>query len=152
MRRLADPGTCVPRLLLPADEAPGAADPLYLLHTLGEPVAHDLSALLSVPACAIRLGARTVLAVGATHAEAVRTAAERAVLARESPAGTVPAITPEQERPAPFFPGMRTVPGRARFVEALRAQGRTPVVVLLDHDLQAVIVLPYIVRVISMAE
>ncbi|WP_416979271.1 hypothetical protein [Streptomyces sp. T028] len=151
-RRLADPGLRVPRLYLPADEAPGAADPLYLLRTLGEPVAHDLSAVLSVPACAIRLGSRTVVAVGATHAEAVRTAAERAVLARRSSARTVPAITPEQERPAPFFPGMRTVAGGVRFVEALRAQGRTPVAVLLDRDPQAVVVLPYVVQVILTEE
>lgn len=151
-RRLADPGTRVPRLSLPVDEATGAADPLYLLRSVGEPVAHDLSALLSVPACAIRLGSRTVLAVGVTHAEAMRTAAERAVLAPQLAARTVPAITPGQERPAPFFPGTRTVLGRARFIEALRAQGRTPVAVLLDQDPQAVAVIPYLVQVILIEE
>ncbi|MEV7157755.1 hypothetical protein AB0N77_24555 [Streptomyces misionensis] len=147
-RRLADRTTRVPRLPLPADEAPGAAHPLSLLRALGEPVAHDLSALLSVPACGIRLGSRTALAVGATPAEAVRTAAERALLAQRLPAGAIPAITPEQERPAEFFPGPRGTAGRPRFAEALRAQGRTPVAVLLDHDPEAVVVLPYVVQVI----
>ncbi|MEU8622243.1 hypothetical protein [Streptomyces sp. NPDC048623] len=146
VRRLADPGIRVPRTHLPADGAPGAAEPLYVLRALGEPVAHDLSGLLSVPACAIRLGSRTVLAVGATRAEAVRSGAERALLAPWSPTRTVPAITARQERPAPFFPGPS--PGRVRFAEALYAQGRTPVAVLLDHDPQAVGVLPYLVQVI----
>ncbi|MFF5403037.1 hypothetical protein ACFY8K_02725 [Streptomyces misionensis] len=147
-QRLADRTTRVPRLPLPADEAPGAAHPLSLLRALGEPVAHDLSALLSVPACGIRLGSRTALAVGATRAEAMRTAAERALLAQRLPAGAVPAITPEQERPAEFFPNPRGTAGRPRLAEALRAQGRTPVAVLLDHDPQAVVVLPYVVQVI----
>ncbi|SEE09050.1 hypothetical protein SAMN04490357_6877 [Streptomyces misionensis] len=147
-RRLADRATRVPRLPLPADEAPGTAHPLSLLRALGEPVAHDLSALLSVPACGVRLGSRTALAVGATRVEAMRTAAERALLAQRLPAGAVPAITPEQERPAEFFPKPRGTAGRPRFAEALRAQGRTPVAVLLDHDPQAAVVLPYVVQVI----
>ncbi|WP_157846390.1 hypothetical protein [Streptomyces anulatus] len=150
-RKLAEPGTRVPRLVLPIHEAAevaGLTDVLGSLHLLGDPVAHDLSALLGVPACAIRLGDDTVLATGTTPAQAVRSAAQRLLAARRTLAGTVPEIRPEQEEPAPLFPGARVTAGRARFVEALHASGRTPVAVLLDHDPQAVEILPYVVQVV----
>ncbi|WP_418959827.1 hypothetical protein [Streptomyces tritici] len=157
--RLAEPGARVPRLALPGD----ADAPLRALRDLGEPVAHDLSALLSVPACAIRLpaaadrdgGTGTVVAVGATRTEAVATAVRRALILGAGPsvpAGSavpcVPAVTREQEAPGPPVPAERGTPGRTGFVEALRARGRTPVAVLLDHDPRAVRLLPYLVQVV----
>ncbi|MEV7795434.1 hypothetical protein AB0O68_26085 [Streptomyces sp. NPDC087512] len=151
-RRLAEPGTRVPRLALPTDETVGLADVLCLLYMLGDPVVHDLSALLSVPACAIRLGAKTVVATGATRSAAVRTAAERALLTQRSDTWTVPAITSEQEESDGPFPGGRRTIGRARLAEVLRTRGRTPVGVLLDHDPQAVAVLPYAVQVVLVDE
>ncbi|MCX5230191.1 hypothetical protein [Streptomyces sp. NBC_00233] len=153
IHRLAQPGVRVPRLALPDHGGPAA---LRALRAEGEPVAHDLSALLSVPACAIRLGDDTVVAVAATRSEALAAAAERALLAREKgfpPTGpgpvvpTVPSVTPDREaagRPLPVEDGAS---GRAGLVEVLRARGRTPVAVLLDHDPQAVSLLPYLVHV-----
>ncbi|MFD3991574.1 hypothetical protein [Streptomyces sp. NPDC058583] len=153
VHRLAQPGVRVPRLALPDRGGPAA---LRALRAAGEPVAHDLSALLSAPACAIRLGDDTVVAVAATRSEALAAAAERALLAREKgvpPTGagpvvlTVPSVTPDREeagRPLPVEDGAS---GRAGLVEVLRARGRTPVAVLLDHDPQAVRLLPYLVHV-----
>ncbi|MFE5661055.1 hypothetical protein ACFQ9H_33305 [Streptomyces sp. NPDC056517] len=153
VHRLAQPGVRVPRLALPDHGGPAA---LRALRAAGEPVAHDLSGLLSVPACAIRLGGDTVVAVAATRSEALAAAAERALIARERgvpPTGagpvvpTVPSVTPDREaagRPLPVEDGAS---GRAGLVEVLRARGRTPVAVLLDHDPQAVRLLPYLVHV-----
>ncbi|MFF5920301.1 hypothetical protein ACFY8C_18460 [Streptomyces flavochromogenes] len=153
IHRLDQPGVRVPRLALPDH---GGPDALRVLRAAGEPVAHDLSALLSVPACAIRLGDDTVVGVAATRSEALAAAAERALLAREKGVArtgaapfvpTVPSVTPDREaagRPLPVEDG---APGRAGLVEVLRARGRTPVAVLLDHDPQAVRLLPYLVHV-----
>ncbi|MFG3039944.1 hypothetical protein ACGFYZ_23915 [Streptomyces sp. NPDC048330] len=153
-RRLAEPGVRVPRLALPDHGGPAA---LRALRAAGGPVAHDLTALLSVPACAVRLGDDTVVAVAATRSEALAVAAERALLTRDMgvpPTGgepfvpTVPPITPDREaagRPLPVEDGASR---RAGLVEALRAQGRTPVAVLLDHDPEAVRILPYLVQVV----
>ncbi|MEU8891489.1 hypothetical protein [Streptomyces sp. NPDC048442] len=154
-RRLAEPGTRVPRLVLPIHEAAetaGLTDVLGPLHLLGDPVAHDLSALLGVPACALRSGQNTVLASGVTPAEAVRNAAERALAARRSRAGTVAGVGPQQEEQLSRPAGAGTTPGRARFVEALQASGRTPVAVLLDHDPQVVETLPFVVQVVLIEE
>ncbi|MFB7585997.1 hypothetical protein [Streptomyces sp. NPDC056169] len=149
--RLAQPGVRVPRLALPGHGGPAA---LHALRAAGEPVAHDLSALLSVPACAIRLGDDTVVAVAATWSEALAAAAERALIAREKgapPTGpavpTVPSVTPDREAAARPLPVEDGVSARAGLVEVLRAQGRTPVAVLLDHDPEAVRLLPYLVHV-----
>ncbi|MFE6104435.1 hypothetical protein ACFVQ4_31365 [Streptomyces laurentii] len=151
--RLAEPGVRVPRLALPDH---GGSATLRALRAAGEPVAHDLSALVSVPACAIRLGDDTAVAVAATRSEALEAAAERALLAREKgvrPTGagpvvpTVPSVTPDREAAGPPLPMEGGTSGRTGLVEALRARGRTPVAVLLDHDPQAVSLLPYLVHV-----
>ncbi|WP_240138493.1 hypothetical protein [Streptomyces sp. MUM 178J] len=154
-RRLAESGTRVPRLVLPVHEAAqeaGLTEVLAALHLSGVPVAHDLSALLGVPACAIRIGHRTALASGATQDEAVRRAAERVLSAGRCPVGDVPAVRPEQEEPAPWFPEACLMSGGARYVEALRATGSTPFVVLLDHDPQVVETLPFVVQVVLVQE
>lgn len=153
--RLAQPGARVARLALPDLGDPAL---VRMLRAAGEPVAHDLSALLSVPACAVRLGDDTVVAVAATWSEALAVAAERALLAREMsvpPTGvgvgpvvpTVPSVTPNQEEVGRPFSVEDGASGRAGLVEALRARGRTPVAILLDHDPQAVRLLPYLVHV-----
>lgn len=172
--RLADPATRVPRLDLRACETDERGTRLLgILREAGETVAHDLSGLLSVPACAVRTGPATVLATGATPAAALRTAAERALAARlsdtEAPSGRAPArlpaiaeITADREAPAAAGDvGGGTEAGRgmgggairwARPADALRALGRTPVAVLLDHDPWAVRILPYVVRVVLIDE
>ncbi|MFH8421616.1 hypothetical protein [Streptomyces sp. NPDC018038] len=153
VHRLAQPGVRVPRLALPDHAGPAA---LRALRAAGEPVVHDLTALVSVPACAVRLGDDTVVAVAATWDEALAAAAERALLAREKGVPstgsgpsvlTVPSVTPDREAAGGPLPAEDGASGRAGLVEVLRARGRTPVAVLLDHDPQAVRLLPYLVHV-----
>ncbi|MEW1583156.1 hypothetical protein AB0407_34485 [Streptomyces microflavus] len=154
-RRLAAPGTRVPRLILPVHEAAqeaGLTEIVGALHLSGDPVVHDLSLLLGIPACAIRLGRRTALASGTTQVEAVRRAAEQVLSAGRYPVGTVPAVRPEQEEPAPLLPEARLMRGGACYAEALRAAGSTPVVLLLDHDPQVVDTLPFVVQVVLVQE
>ncbi|MER5733695.1 hypothetical protein ABT084_36095 [Streptomyces sp. NPDC002138] len=160
-RRLGEPGTRVPRLSLAGE---GHAVPDALLRALraeGEPVAHDLTGLLSLPACAVTLAPRaapdrdldrdTVIATGATLAEAARTAAERALSrSRARAAGrsvppAFPAIGRAQESDAP-----RPLPGAqwSHPLDALHSRGHDPVAVLLDHDARVGEVLPYLVRIV----
>ncbi|MEV7323909.1 hypothetical protein AB0N52_27845, partial [Streptomyces sp. NPDC093970] len=161
-RRLAEPGTRVPRLC-PADrcEGPcvtdacekGATGAARHLYAAGGPVAHDLSALLSLPACAIRLdpGPDTVLATGTTRAEALRRATARALRALTVTAGpgprVLPPITRDRELP-PAAPGPSAPVHWSRPLDALRAQGFTPVAVLLDQDPRVNEVLPYLVHIV----
>ncbi|MFJ2058339.1 hypothetical protein ACIOMM_20680 [Streptomyces sp. NPDC087908] len=153
VHRLAQPGIRVPRLALPDHAGPAA---LRALRAAGEPVVHDLTALVPVPACAVRLGDDTVVAVAATWDEALAAAAERALLAGEKgvpstgsgpSVPTVPSVTPDRETAGGRLPVEDGASGRAGLVEVLRARGRTPVAVLLDHDPQAVRLLPYLVHV-----
>ncbi|MFK0158086.1 hypothetical protein ACIQVL_20485 [Streptomyces sp. NPDC090499] len=158
-RRLAEPGTRVPRLCAAgrcdgrcaandcARIATGASRPLY---AAGEPVAHDLSGLLSLPGCAIRLDPRpdTVVATGATRAEALRRATARALAAAAGRGPRpLPAIGPDRELPPPGA-GPSAPVHWSRPLDALRAQGRTPVAVLLDQDPRVNEVLPYLVHVV----
>ncbi|RPE45433.1 hypothetical protein EDD90_8706 [Streptomyces sp. Ag109_O5-1] len=160
-RRLADPGTRVPRVCVAGTCdgrcvsglcASGVTGPARQLYEAGEPVAHDLSGLLSLQACAIRVGRRpdTVVAIGATWAAAVRGAVERTLRSLPPHARgphTLPAIRPEQELPSPA--GRPTAPVRwTRPLDALRAQGLSPVAVLLDQDPRVTEVLPYLVHVV----
>ncbi|MFD3587649.1 hypothetical protein [Streptomyces sp. NPDC058683] len=161
-RRLAEPGTRVPRLC-PAglcdgrcsgdDCARGATGPSRQLYAAGEPVAHDLSGLLSLPGCAMRVDPRpdTVVATGATRAEAVRRATARALRALTAAADRgprpLPAIGPDQELPSPGA-GPSAPVHWSRPLDALRAQGLTPVAVLLDQDPRVNEVLPYLVHVV----
>ncbi|MET9701218.1 hypothetical protein ABZY31_30480 [Streptomyces sp. NPDC006529] len=168
-RCLGTSGTRVPRLDLAGE---GLAVPdalLWALYTEGEPVAHDLTGLLSLPACAVALAPRTdgapspggrapgagetdtAIATGATLAEAARTAAERALARRRARASgrpvppAVPAIGRELECDPP-----RPLP-RAQWshpLDALRSQGHDPVAVLLDHEAPVSEVLPYLVRIV----
>ncbi|MDH6136274.1 hypothetical protein P3T37_005694 [Kitasatospora sp. MAA4] len=153
-RRLADPGTRVPRLDLRACDADDrGAQVLGMLHSAGEMAAHDLSGLLSVPACAIRIGPHTVIATGATPAGAVHTATERALAAWQShTALPIAKITPEQESPAVAHQDPADPVRWAHPHEALRGQGRTPVAVLLDHDPRVVRIMPYLVQVVLIDE
>ncbi|MFD4600322.1 hypothetical protein ACFWPQ_20115 [Streptomyces sp. NPDC058464] len=160
-RLLAEPGTRVPRLCLaglcdgrcsPGDCAKSATGAARRLYAAGEPVAHDLSGLLSLPGCAIRVGPRpdTVVATGATRAEAVRRAtarALRALTAADPGPRTLPAIGPDQELPPPGAGPSHPVHW-SRPLDALRAQGLTPVAVLLDQDPRVNEVLPYLVHVV----
>ncbi|MEW1653620.1 hypothetical protein [Streptomyces sp. NPDC093707] len=226
-QRLAAPGTRVPRLCLDRLARPGCgagesclvppgldlaedghAAPDALVRALRsgeEPVAHDLSGLLCLPACALRLdpdsgtdtgpdahpdasegpapspgtavdtdvdtdldtdpdlarernggGDRgTVVATGTSLVAAFRTAAGRALAHRRArPSGrpgahTVPAIGREQELVAARPP---SVAHWSRPLDALRAQGHRPVAVLLNHDAEVSEVLPYLVRIVLMAE
>ena len=180
--RLASPLTRVPALRLAGVAENGGAQrstaPLVALpgprsvtaphHTTraeGEFVAHDLSALLSLPACAVRFApahaphgrpgsppsSDTVIATGPTLAAAARTATERA---RSLNAGlsygswrhqAVPAITRPQEQPA-LCPPPR--PQWTHPLDALRSQGHAPAAILLDHDTRLTEVLPYVVRIV----
>ncbi|BAJ31592.1 MULTISPECIES: hypothetical protein [Kitasatospora] len=84
----------------------------------------------------------------AQHCEALLAQQSRAAAVSGPAPSTVPAIGHGQQRrpaapPAPLDP-----PRRARPVAALRAHGRAPVAVLLDHDPQAVAVLPYLVQIV----
>ncbi|MFI6644571.1 hypothetical protein [Streptomyces sp. NPDC050504] len=180
-RRLASPDTRVPRLRLePAREpavregrgvpATGATpgDPavpeelLRVLRAQGEPVAHDLTGLLSLPACALRLDRDggtpsepdTVVATGATRADALSTAAARVLALKGHRAAgrpgplTVPAIGRDRE------PGSVRVRPPAQWstpLDALRADGHSPVALLLDHDTRLSRVLPYAVRIVLSA-
>ncbi|WP_328928819.1 hypothetical protein OG429_32505 [Streptomyces sp. NBC_00190] len=163
--RLRAPGTRVPRLSLAGE---GHAVPDALLRALrseDEHVAHDLSGLLSLPACAVALAPRaepeperapgperdTVVATGATLAEAARTAVERTLSRRRARAAgrpvpqLFPAIGREQESDAP-----RPLPCAqwSHPLDALHSQGHSPVAVLLDHDAGVSAVLPYLVRIV----
>ncbi|WP_411139649.1 hypothetical protein [Streptomyces sp. x-80] len=157
VRRLDEPGTRVTRLDLDAyvgDEGTGHL--LRLLKAKGSPRAHDLSALLSLPACAVRIGRAAALATGDTLAAAVRTAAERALGAGPPHAVTgsgpepfrVAAIAPEQELPPVAASGLVPPTEHQRPLEALRAQGYTSAALLLDHDPRAIDILPYLVHVV----
>ncbi|MFE9632779.1 hypothetical protein [Streptomyces sp. NPDC006463] len=172
-RRLGAPGTRVPRLSLAGQ---GHAVPDALLRALqaeDEHVAHDLSGLLSLPACAVALAPRmqpepepepdrgpdperdTVVATGATLAEAARTAVERALSRRRARAAgrpvphPFPAIGREQETDAP-----RPLPCAqwSHPLDALHSQGHSPVAVLLDHDAGVGEALPYLVRIVLPAK
>ncbi|WP_046727038.1 hypothetical protein [Streptomyces humi] len=161
-RRLTEPGTRVPRLCLTGrcdgrcsvdGCGTGATGATRSLYTAGEPVAHDLSALLSLPACAIRVAPRpgTVLATGATRTEAVRRATARALRSLTAPEGggprTLPPLGPDRElRPAGPVPPAPV--HWSRPLDALRAQGLTPVAVLPDQDPHVHEVLPYLVQVV----
>lgn len=84
----------------------------------------------------------------AQHCEALLAQKPRVAAMSGSVPSTAPAIGVEQER-RPAAPRAPLDPPRwARPVEALRAHGRAPVAVLLDHDPQAVAVLPYLVQIV----
>ncbi|MBC3840438.1 hypothetical protein GXW82_10020 [Streptacidiphilus sp. 4-A2] len=82
----------------------------------------------------------------AQHCEALLAQKSRVGAASGPVPPTVPATGAGQEPAAPRAP--LGPPHWARPVEALRAHGRTPVAVLLDHDPQAVAVLPYLVQIV----
>lgn len=154
---------------------------LHALHALqaeGVPVAHDLTGLLSLPACALTLvpytdptqpvpdpapDPLTVVATGATLAEAVRTASERALSrSRARAAGRLvpyefPAISREQESDAPR---PQSCTPWSHPLDALRAHGHSPVAVPLDnlddlnhldHQAPGSGELPYLVRIVLSA-
>ncbi|MFG3282180.1 hypothetical protein [Streptomyces sp. NPDC048111] len=149
--RLAADGVRVPRLDLrpgcagschPADCAACAVAPL---RTPGHPVVHDLSELLSLPACALRPAPHgpTFIAVAGGRAAAVHRAAERAL---RGGCRSVPAVRPDQECPARASRAASVQ--WTRPFDALRAGGWSPAAVLLDHDPRMVAVLPYLVHVV----
>ncbi|CAM5409926.1 hypothetical protein GCM10010329_84210 [Streptomyces spiroverticillatus] len=122
---------------------------LRALHAAGDPAAHDLTDLLSLPACALTLtphaesskdvpmSADTVLATGATLTEAARSAVARALTRNGSRAdgSSVPdvlaAVRPEQED---HTSRQRPSAQWTRPLDALRSLGHDPVAVLLDHE------------------
>lgn len=181
--RLGAPGTRLPRMHLGSGAhgvpgGPGVPDALLgALRAAGRFVAHDLSGLLSLPACAVTLAPRaepaadggpdggpdgapdsapdpaahTVVATGATLTEAARTAVLRALSARGARAAGRPV------RHA--FPAIgrdreeadcRPLPAAqwSHPLDALRSQGHCPVAVLPDHDARVGEVLPYLVRIV----
>ncbi|MGW7413853.1 hypothetical protein [Streptomyces sp. NPDC054863] len=178
-RRVASAGTRVPRFSLederdqvapagggrPAggsaqDGSAASEELLRDLRAQGEPVVHDLTALLSLPACALRLatgggataGQDTVVATGATWAAALGTAVAR-VLALRAPKGpaphTIPAVDPDREL------GPVRIAAHAQWstsLDALCAAGHSPVAQLLDHDIRLSRVLPYVVRIVLPAK
>ncbi|MBA8826424.1 hypothetical protein FHX42_003800 [Saccharopolyspora lacisalsi] len=159
-QRLADFEGPLPRLDVPGFPLNERADHLRrLLGEVGEPaVAHDLTGLLSIPACALRVGADTVLAVGSTLTAALGEALDRGLLAWQARTEdrpdcaphTVPGIPAEQETsPEASRPKSTGTPPSAR---ALRALGFTPVVIALDHDPEAARILPYLVQVVILDE
>jgi hypothetical protein len=156
-RRLS--GEAVPRLDLhgwPLQDR--GAHLLRLVATVAEPVAHDLGGILSVPACALRIGQDTVLATGTTLAEAVTAALERGLLSWQSRTEGQPAYAPDTvaavraEREAATEPPLSTwdLSGWEGLTAALRATGPRPVAVPLHHDPQATGLLPYLVHVVLM--
>ncbi|MFE9539296.1 hypothetical protein [Streptomyces sp. NPDC006691] len=149
--RLATDGVRAPRLDLRPDCA-GACHPAECvacavapLRALGSPVVHDLSELLSLPACALRTaaGAATFIAVAGGRASAVHRAVGRAM---SGSFRTMPAIRPDQECPSHAVrpAGVQWT----RPFDALRAGGWSPAAVLLHHDSRMVAVLPYLVQVV----
>ncbi|MFQ6196962.1 hypothetical protein [Streptomyces sp. NPDC000405] len=118
---------------------------------VGTPTAHDLSGLLSVPACAIRLDSDTVLACGRTLTEAATRALERALLAWQSRTSGQPDYAPSTIPPladTTAFSEARCAPATADdLARALRPHGRAAAV-LLDHDPQVTAVLPFLVQIV----
>ncbi|MFI9235564.1 hypothetical protein [Streptomyces sp. NPDC053079] len=118
---------------------------------IGDPTAHDLSGLLSVPACAVRLGSDTVLACGRTLTEAATRALERALLAWQSRTSGQPAYAPSTVPPladGTAFSDARCAAVTADdLVRVLRPHGRAAAV-LLDHDPQVSAVLPFLVQIV----
>ncbi|MDT0303588.1 hypothetical protein [Streptomonospora wellingtoniae] len=148
----------------PVDAGAVARDPVAvryhaLLCATGRPVeTYDLTRVLDVP-CVLVRGAGDagagVCGVGASTAEAFRDGLEKALLAYQSAVNAEPAYAPPQV-PAPreLFRGTRssalddtalTVEGIAA---ALRARGREPVVVPMDHDREVTQRVPYLVQVV----
>ncbi len=135
------------------------AELLSLLDTARQPVAcYDLTALLDLPTYAFCLGATTVaLCCAGTSAEAMTEGLEQALLAwqadtqgRTAYAPAAPPALPERLR-GPLAPNWKpTLDGvAARPAELLLAQtGCRPVAVPLDHDPEAVRILPYLVQVV----
>lgn len=160
-QRLAEVDEPLPRLDVSGLPLDGRAAHLgRLLGETGESVvAHDATGLLSVPACALRVGADTVLVVGSTCPEALGRALERGLLAWQARTESQPAYAPHSipaisvERDTPVGASEAEEPaGVMRLVRALHAVGRTPVAVALDHDPEIVRILPYLVQVVLVDE
>ncbi|MCP2166549.1 hypothetical protein LX83_003417 [Goodfellowiella coeruleoviolacea] len=135
--------------------------PPRLLEALGEPVsARDLTGVLGVPACALRIGRHAVVAAAPTSAQARSDALRQALLAWQSTVEGQPDCAPatvpvawltsagEGGAPASCLPVDPGLPDWSRMATALCADGWTPVAVPLDHDPQATRLLPYLVQVV----
>jgi hypothetical protein len=132
------------------------AELLGMLQTARQSVAaYDLMALLDLPAYALCVGDTTVALCCATNpAEAMAAGLERVLLAwqantqgRTAYAPTVLPSLPEQLR-GPLSQGWQPVVG-GTLVDVLTAQTDCrPVAVPLDHDPEAVRILPYAVHVV----
>ncbi|QMU71634.1 hypothetical protein [Streptacidiphilus sp. P02-A3a] len=84
----------------------------------------------------------------AQHREALLAQEARVAAEPGTAAAAAPAIGVERE-PRPAAPRAPLGPPHwARPVEVLRAHGLAPVAVLLDHDPQAVAILPYLVQIV----
>ncbi len=122
--------------------------------------ARDLTGVLGVPACALRIGRHAVVAAAPTSAQARSDALRQALLAWQSTVEGQPDCAPatvpvawltsagEGGAPASCLPVDPGLPDWSRMATALCADGWTPVAVPLDHDPQATRLLPYLVQVV----
>lgn len=163
--RLAHAAAPLPQVPLTASvlSAPSVLDErgvelLGLLATIGHPVScYDLTALLDLPAYAFCLGATAVaLCCAATSAEALASGLEQVLLAWQADAqgrsayAPAPRALPERLR-GPLAPHWEPAGEgvHSRPADVLLAQtGCRPVAVPLDHDPEAVRILPYVVQVV----
>jgi hypothetical protein len=118
---------------------------------------YDLRDLLRVPACAVLAGGVTVaISCGTTMINAVATGLERALLSWQARHAAQPDYAPpvvpqlaERLRAPAVSPSPATEEIETTIlVDALQAAGQTPVVVPLDHDVEATRILPYVVQVV----
>lgn len=127
-----------------------------LLALAGSPATvRDLSAVLGVPAFAAECGGRTVAyQAGRERAAALEACLHTALLHCQSRISdqldyaplAVPQLPPSDE--VTPRPSLAPPVGEADLVGALRARGRCPVAVVLDHDPSVSAVLPFLVNVV----
>ncbi|MGH3238940.1 MAG: YcaO-like family protein, partial [Spirillospora sp.] len=138
-----------------------------VLDLLGREYAvHDMTADKRVPTFAFTLSGRTVAyRSGVTAASAVRDGLLQLLLAYQASATGQPEYAPEPVRQLPSAPREHTAPSfeppsaepsaeqrRRILVETFEAAGRTPVLIPLDHDPAVVRALPYVLRVVVLAD
>ncbi len=118
---------------------------------------YDLRGLLGVPACAVLTSGVTVaITCGTTMINAVTTGLERTLLSWQArhtsqpdyAPSTVPQLGERLCAPAVSESPATEEVGITILVDALQAAGQTPVVMPLDHDVEATRILPYVAQVV----
>jgi YcaO cyclodehydratase, ATP-ad Mg2+-binding len=141
---------------------PTASDYLAMLNAIGEPFSvHDVTGPLGVPVFACTLSGETVAyGCAAATGNALRLGLMQLLLSYQARANGQPGYAP------PGVPGIRVPPpgagtapvaparslGVRDLTAALRARGRTPAVIPLNHDRSIDAIMPYIARVVVIGE